>query len=67
MENHKKHNFTPGQLLDLTIKTERGGVIYSDVVVRIADHYRMRVHLDTDEGNAAGITEQSKGILTLEK
>jgi len=63
----KKYNFTSGQLLYLTIKTERGGVIYSDVVVRIADHYRMRVHLDTDEGNAAGITEPSKGILTLEK
>lgn len=63
----KKYNLTSGQSLNLAIKTDRGNVLYSDVVVRIADHYQMRVHLDTDEGNAAGIIKQAKGILTLKK
>jgi len=63
----KKYNLTSGQILDLAIKTDRGSVQYFDVVVKIADHYRMRVHLDTDEGNAAGIKEQIEGILTVKK
>ena len=30
-------------------------LIFKDVVVRVSPHYRLELHLDTDEGNAAGI------------
>jgi len=63
----KEHNLAAEDHLDLTIETDRGSIIYSDVVVRIADHYQMRVHLDTDERNAAGISGEMKGILTAKK
>lgn len=30
-------------------------VIFGNVVIRVADAYRLELHLDTDEGNAAGV------------
>jgi acetate kinase len=30
-------------------------VVFGNVVIRVADDYRLELHLDTDEGNAAGV------------
>ena len=32
------------------------GLIFDEVVVRVSDKFRTRMHIDTDEANAAGIT-----------
>jgi len=52
-----------GQKLLVKIKTDRGSLIYSGVEVKIASNYQLRVHLDTDEGNAAGIKGRCFGYL----
>ncbi len=38
-------------------------LIFYQVVVRVSPDYKLALHLDTDEGNAAGITAQGKGYL----
>jgi len=46
------------------IKVETSGkraVIFENVAVRIKDDFKLALHLDTDEGNAAGITGKSSG------
>lgn len=35
--------------------------IFSDVVARVSDKYALAVHLDTDEGNACGLTGTTTG------
>ena len=55
--------FKDGQKLMAKIKTERGSLIYSGIEVKIAPNYRLRIHLDTDEGNAAGISSKCFGYL----
>ena len=30
-------------------------VVFGNVVIRVAQDYRLELHLDTDEGNAAGV------------
>ena len=37
---------------------------FGDVVVRVSPDYRLEMHLDTDEGNAAGLHRGDAGLLT---
>lgn len=45
------------QRISVHVAGERA-LTFDDIVVRVAPDYRMEVHLDTDEGNAAGIGPQ---------
>ena len=45
------------QRISIHVAGERA-LTFDDLVVRVAPDYRMEVHLDTDEGNAAGIGPQ---------
>ena len=38
-------------------------VVFENVVVRVKDDYKLCLHLDTDEGNAAGINKIGEGII----
>ncbi len=40
-------------------------VIFEDVAVRVSDGYSLAFHLDTDEGNAAGINKKGEGAIDL--
>jgi putative phosphotransacetylase len=38
-------------------------VTFYDVLVRVGDNYKLCLHLDTDEGNAAGLNKGGEGII----
>jgi propanediol utilization protein len=42
-------------IVAVAIDSDERDLIFADVVVRVAPDYRTELHLDTDEGNAAGI------------
>jgi len=48
----------------IKIKGERE-VLFKEVITRVSKNYKMAVHLDTDEGNAAGIIKKTFGELIL--
>ena len=42
-------------------------ITFGDIVVRVSPSFRLELHLDTDEGNAAGLTAAGAlGMLSLE-
>jgi acetate kinase len=38
-------------------------MIFGDIVIRVDPHFRLDMHLDTDEANAAEISSGSVGII----
>lgn len=56
-----------GQQVKVAIETKRGKIVFENITVKIADNFQLRVHLDTDEGNAAGVSEKCFGQIILDK
>lgn len=61
-EEAKELGIKDGQLVSIKIYGKKGG-IFNNVLVRVNPKYRLAVHLDTDEGNAACIKEKVYGEL----
>ena len=58
--------FKNGDECNLQIKTKFRSLVLSQTVIRISDKFSLAAHIDTDEANAAGITEETFGeILTV--
>ena len=60
-EQAKKLKLRNGQIV--AVKTGSREVIFKNIPVRIGEGYNLCLHLDTDEGNAAGINRKGEGIL----
>jgi acetate kinase len=45
-----------GQAVQVKIDSEGRDLVFGDVTVRIRPDFRLELHLDTDEANAAGVT-----------
>lgn len=52
-----------GDLVKVDIDSDPRSVIFENVLVRIAPNYKLAMHIDTDEANAAGIEEGEVGRL----
>ena len=48
-----------GQSVQVKIDSEGRDLVFGDVTVRIRPDFRLELHLDTDEANAAGVTNGS--------
>jgi propanediol utilization protein len=52
-----------GQVVQVRIDSEGRDLIFGDVTVRIRPDFRLELHLDTDEANAAGVTDGDRAEL----
>ena len=52
-----------GDVVSVEIKDCLRPVIFKDTLVRVKDSFKLSMHLDTDEGNAAGLTPDSYGLI----
>lgn len=58
----KKLGIQNKKTVSVAIRGERA-LIFRNIKVRIGENYKLSVHLDTDEGNAAGIVGKTLGEL----
>ena len=56
----KKLNINNNQKVSVKISGERG-LTFREVIARVSEDYRLALHLDTDEGNAAGVKGKTFG------
>ena len=52
-----------GDIVKLEVNTQGRSLIFGDVVVRVRDDFALAMHIDTDEGNAAGMKGSVEGEL----
>lgn len=50
-----------GDIVKVEVKTNGRSLVFGDTVVRVNDNFRLAMHIDTDESNAAGCVGQVFG------
>ncbi|MBQ3261119.1 phosphate propanoyltransferase [Candidatus Saccharibacteria bacterium] len=63
LEDAKNLGVKNGDRISVAIKNCLRPLIFEDVIVRAKDSFTLSLHLDTDEGNAAGLTPDSYGTI----
>jgi propanediol utilization protein len=61
-EEAEKLGLKNGSDISIATKGDRS-VVFNNVAVRVSFDYRLAMHIDTDEGNAAGINKIGEGII----
>jgi putative phosphotransacetylase len=62
-QDAEKFNLKDKQSVDVKIVTDGRALIFGDVVIRVRSDFSSAMHIDTDEGNAAGLTRDTYGII----
>ena len=57
----EKYGVTNGEIVNVKVETEGRSLVFGDTVVRVRDDFALAMHIDTDEGNAAGIKGSALG------
>ncbi len=58
----KEYNVVDGEVVFVKIpSTQQRNLVFDDVVVRVNKNFKAAMHIDTDEGNAAGLTQSVIG------
>lgn len=52
-----------GQSVGVKVDSDGRDLIFGDVIVRVAPDFRLELHLDTDEANAAGVTNGDLAVI----
>lgn len=56
---------TGGQAVEVKVDSDGRDLIFGDVSVRVAPDFKLELHLDTDEANAAGVKSGDCGELLI--
>ena len=59
----KQFGLEDHQVVSVEITSDDRSLTFGDVVVRVNPNFRAAMHIDTDEGNAAGIQGSTQGVI----
>ncbi len=59
----EKYGVKDNQVVQVAVSSEGRSLTFGDVVIRVSEKYALAMHIDTDEGNAAGYFPGMTGII----
>lgn len=62
-EDAARYGVHDKDVVEVALDTEGRDVVYRDVAIRVKPTYKLEMHVDTDEGNAAELTQGTCGVL----
>jgi len=62
-EDAKAYGVVDKEVVSVKIETPQRSSILGDVVIRVKDSYATAMHIDTDEGNSAGLVGKTYGVI----
>lgn len=62
-ENALSYGVSAGDEVEVEITGSPRDLVFGDVLIRVSDKYRLEMHIDTDEGNAAELSSGAEGDL----
>lgn len=62
-EDARRFGVVDRQRVQVGIDSNGRDMVFSDVIVRVSPRFRLELHLDTDEGNAAGVDAGTRATL----
>lgn len=62
-EDAKRYDVSNGEIVKVQFNNNKRDIQFSKTVVRVSDHYRLEMHIDTDEANAGAIQTGQTGEL----
>ena len=63
-EDAEAYGVVDGDYVEVTVSGGPRDLTFGDVLVRVKDSYRLEMHIDTDEANAAELSRGAEGGLT---
>ena len=60
VKDAEKYGLKDGQIVSVKLGGERA-VIFGETVLRVSDKFATRMHIDTDEANAASLKGDTEG------
>lgn len=62
-EDAERFGVQDRDLVEVTVSTEQRNLTFGDVMIRVDPSYKLEMHLDTDEANAAQLGQGALGML----
>ena len=60
----RKLKLKTGQTVKIAVRGKRA-IVFENVIVRVSKKYSLALHIDTDEGNASGITFSTYEMIVI--
>ena len=62
-EDAEHYGVSDGDVVSVAVDSNGRDLVYGDVLVRVKNSYRLEMHIDTDEANAADLSRGDTGML----
>ncbi|MGM0558722.1 MAG: acetate/propionate family kinase [Myxococcota bacterium] len=62
-EDAEDFDVTHGDIVEVAVRGGERDLVFGDTMIRVKDSYKLEMHIDTDEGNAANLSSGAAGAL----